>query len=163
MLILVTGWPHHFSGVGRPEIDPLLWRPRTWGLLVWLFKNNGAEIAERGMEAKPVREALHIRKDGLSSLCTRLEACEINACALERSEERLAHGVIPTGAFAAHTDRDTHFCQERLIGMARVVTSAVGVMDSSSLRRALGQSHAQCVFEQCLVSRGGHGPSSHAA
>ena len=57
------------------------------GLTLLLFKSNRAEIAERGMEANPVVEALHKLKDGLTRLCTCLEAGEINALPLERSEE----------------------------------------------------------------------------
>jgi hypothetical protein len=77
------------------------------------------------MKPNPVREALHKLKDRLSGLCMRLEAREINAFALERSEERLGDGVIPAVSFPAHTHRDAHFRKQRLIRMAGVLASAI--------------------------------------
>ena len=68
-----------------------------------LFKNNRADIAKRGLEPDPVIKALHKFKDRLPGLCTRLEANEVNAFTLERSEERLGDGVIPAISFAAGT------------------------------------------------------------
>jgi hypothetical protein len=103
-----------------------------------LFESNRADIAKRRMEPDPVIKALHKFKDRLPGLCTRLEANEVNAFPLERSEERLGDGVIPTVAFAAHADRDAHFCKQRLIRMAGVLASSIGVMHSSGLGTALG-------------------------
>ena len=90
------------------------------------------------MEPDPVIEALHKLKDRLSGRGPRLEAREINAFALEGSEERLGDGVIPTVAFAAHTHRDAHFRKQRLIRMAGVLTSAIGVMHSSEMTDGAG-------------------------
>jgi hypothetical protein len=69
-----------------------------------------------------------------------------------RSEERLGDGIVPTGAFAAHAERDAHVCQQRLIRMAGVVASAIGVMHSSGLWTALGECHTQRALDQRLVS-----------
>jgi hypothetical protein len=93
------------------------------------------------MESDPVIEALHILKDRLSGLYARLKAREINAFALEGSEEQLSRSGIPTVAFAAHADRDAHFREHRLIRMAGVLTSSVSVMHSSGLWTAMAQSH----------------------
>ena len=67
------------------------------------------------MEPNSVIEALHELEDRLPGRGPRLETSEINAFALESSEERLGHGVIPTVTFAAHTNRDAHFREHRLI------------------------------------------------
>jgi len=57
---------------GHTEIDPLLWRPQTWGLTLQLFKSNRTDILKRGMSPDPVIEALHILEDGLPGLGTRM-------------------------------------------------------------------------------------------
>jgi len=54
------------------EIDPLLWRPQTWGLTLQLFKSNRTDRLKRGMSPDPVIEALHILEDGLPGLGTRM-------------------------------------------------------------------------------------------
>jgi hypothetical protein len=71
-----------------------------------LFKSHRADILKRGMSPNPVREALHKLEDGLPGRGPRLEEGEINALALEGSEERLHCGILPTVPLATHTPQD---------------------------------------------------------
>src|SRR5437016_14325800 len=118
----------------RFEFDPLMWRSRTWGLTVELFKSHRTDILKRGMSPDPVREAFHILQDGLLGRGPRLEEREINALALEWSEKGLHRGIVPTVSFTADTHRDANIGKQCLIGMAGVLASQVCVMRSEERR-----------------------------
>ncbi len=81
------------------------------------------------MSPNPVLEALHELEDSLSSRGPRLKEREINALALEGSEERLHGGIIPTVSLTAHTHCDAKIGKQCLIRMTRVLASPVRMME----------------------------------
>ena len=101
----------------------------------------------------PVVKHLNVFKAHVSGLVSCLEPFTKDALVFETVEPAFRWCIVPAVTLSTHRTSHAIFRQQRLKGMARVLTSPIRVMDQARSWPAPKPGHGQCV---------GHNISSHA-
>src|SRR6476660_7547716 len=83
-------------------------------------------------------------------MIARLEASVAEQLLRQRGEEALDDSVVPAIADATHADGEPRRREQTLIGLARVLASAIGVMEAAP-RPAMPERHAQRTQRKLLI------------
>ncbi len=81
------------------------------------------------MASLPVVKHLDPLEDGCLSLRAALRGALVNTLSFKRAEKALQHRIIVTIALPTHTHLDMKLGEHVLVGQARVVAAAVGVVE----------------------------------
>ena len=103
-------------------------------------------IAKGRVAPLPMIEHLDILEDVLGCFAPRRVLPMVHELALQRPEEALHTGIVPTVAFAAHTGCDAMRAEQLLVGPCRILTPAIGVMQESCCGLPRGERHAEGLF-----------------
>src|SRR3989442_1790589 len=120
-----------------------------------------ADVTEGGMPATTVVEGFDVVEDRIARLAATDVVVSVDELRLERREEALRHRVVPAIALAAHAGDDSPFAEPAPVVLARVLDTAVRVMDEASLGAPGPESHAQGVEGERPVEVRIHGPADN--
>src|SRR5262245_48963379 len=96
------------------------------------------------MQPSAVVEDLDVFEDGVVQLEARRPAPTVDELVLERCEEGLDDGVVPAVAFATHADGDTQLGQRLAVLRARVLATAVGMVEQPARRATPAYGGVEC-------------------
>jgi hypothetical protein len=115
------------------------------------------KIAQAGMASLPVVEHLDLLEDLCHGFLPGTILLVVNQFHLERSEEALHRGVVPTVPFAAHRGLHFELFHQFLIAAGTILAAPVGMMDQI-LGRASGRyRQEQGAADQILRHSMAHG------
>src|SRR5919106_1431154 len=131
-------------------------------LLLLLLILRGAQIAQRRVQSLSVVEPLDVVEQLADRLLARPVLAVVLQLGLQRAEEALSHGVVVAVATATHARLKTPARQLLLIAGARVLATAIAVVQQAQLGPALPQSHRQSSSRQLRRQALAHRPAHHA-
>jgi len=102
----------------------------------------------------PAVKHLNIFEAHVSDLVSSLESLSEDTLAFEAVEPASRRCIVPAVPLSTHRTNYSIFQQQRLKGMARVLTSPVRVMHQARRRPAAKPGHGQCIGHVSAVMRG---------
>src|SRR5207253_5699958 len=119
------------------------------GGLVWAppLEVVGAEVAQGGVAAARVVEALDVIEDGHPRLRVGAPAGPVDQLALQRGEEALGQGVVERVADRAHRRGDARPSAPLPEGQTRILTASVRVMNEPGGRSPAPKRRLQGVHD----------------
>src|SRR5450759_4697013 len=112
------------------------------------------------MATLSIVEHFNVLKNRELRLLTGLIGVPAGSLAFERTEERFHCRVVIAVTLAAHANLDTNLSQQRLISPTRILTAAIGMMQSPSCWKSSQQDHlCQRLLDQVGITMGSHRPA----
>jgi hypothetical protein len=115
------------------------------------------------VETLAIVEHLDVIEEGNAQLRVGRPGLAVDELALQRAEEALGDGVVPAVPLAAHADLDAGLGEGLAVGAARVLASAVRMMEQSGRRIPMRQGHAERAKHQVGGDVGIDGPADDGA
>ena len=109
----------------------------------------------------PVVKHLNVFEAHVSDLLSRLESFSKDAFVFETVEPTFRRCIVPAVPLSTHRTSHSIFRQQRLKGMARVLTSPVRVMHQARRWPAPKPGHGQCVGDNISCHAWFQRPSNH--